>query len=62
MHLLTILLVLLVVAVVLWLVNAFMPIARPIKTMLNVIVVVVVVWWVLSLFGIVPKLSHLRLK
>ncbi len=45
-------LVLIVVGVVLWLINSFIPMASSIKTILNIVVVIVVIMWLLSFFGI----------
>ncbi|AEM46807.1 hypothetical protein Acife_0604 [Acidithiobacillus ferrivorans SS3] len=45
-------LVLIVVGVLLWLVNNFIPMASSIKSILNAVVVIVVVLWLLSFFGI----------
>jgi len=52
MPLLQVVLVLIVVGVLLWLINRFIPMASPIKTILNLVVVIVVVLWLLNLFGI----------
>jgi hypothetical protein len=52
MPLLNILLVLVVVGVVLWLINTYIPMAPPIKTLINVVVVLILAVWLLSLFGI----------
>jgi len=52
MPLLQVVLVLIVVGVLLWLINRFIPMASPIKTILNIVVVIVVVLWLLNLFGI----------
>jgi type IV secretory pathway TrbD component len=52
MPLLSVLLVLIVIGVVLWLVNTYIPMAPPIKTVINVLVVLVLCLWLLSLFGI----------
>ena len=49
-------LVLIVVGVVLWLINAFIPMARPIKSILNAVVVIVVILWLLSVFGVIGSL------
>jgi hypothetical protein len=49
-------LVLIVVGVLLWLINSFIPMARPIKSILNVVVVIVVVLWLLSAFGVIGPL------
>lgn len=45
-------LVLIIVGVVLWLINSFIPMASSIKTILNIVVVIVVIMWLLSFFGI----------
>ncbi|WP_366937057.1 Thivi_2564 family membrane protein [Acidithiobacillus sp.] len=45
-------LVLIVVGVILWLVNSYIPMASSIKSILNLVVVIVVILWLLSVFGI----------
>ena len=52
MPLVQVVLVLIVVGVLLWLINRFIPMAGSIKTILNVVVVIVVILWLLNLFGI----------
>jgi hypothetical protein len=47
MPLVNIVIALIVVGVVLWLINTFIPMAGSIKTILNVVVVVAVAIWVL---------------
>ncbi|MBU2752452.1 hypothetical protein HF669_04195 [Acidithiobacillus thiooxidans] len=47
-----IVLVLIVVGVLLWLVNNYIPMASSIKSILNLVVVVAVILWLLSVFGI----------
>jgi hypothetical protein len=53
-------LVLIVVGVLLWLVNNYIPMAGSIKKILNIFVVVVVVLWLLNVFGILSSLSRLH--
>jgi len=60
MPILTILLVLIVVGVILWLVNHYIPMDRKIKSILNVVVVIVVVIWLLQAFGVMSSLKNLR--
>jgi hypothetical protein len=60
MPLLTILLVLIVVGVVLWLVNTYIPMDRKIKNILNVVVVIVVIIWLLKAFGLLSSLKNLH--
>ena len=57
MPLLQILLTLIVVGVVLWLINQFIPMANSIKSILNVVVIIGVLWWLGSVFGIFHTLS-----
>ena len=51
-NLLQIVLVLIVVGVILWLINRFIPMAGVIKTILNVVVVICVIVWLLKEFGL----------
>jgi hypothetical protein len=60
MSLLTILIVLLVVGVLLWLVNNYLPMDRKIKSILNAVVVIVVVVWLLKAFGLLDSLKNLH--
>jgi hypothetical protein len=56
MPLLTILLVIIIVGVLLWLINSFIPMDRNIKSILNVVVVIVLIIWLLKVFGIFTTL------
>ncbi len=53
--------VLIVVGVLLWLVNRFIPMAGSIKSILNAVVVIGVVLWLLDAFGLF-SLSRLHLR
>jgi hypothetical protein len=55
-----ILLTLIVVGVLLWLVNRFIPMAGSIKSILNGVVVIGVVLWLLNVFGLFHSLSRIR--
>lgn len=59
MSLISIIITLIVIGVLLWAVNTYIPMARSIKIILNVIVVIAVILWVLSAFGVV---GHLNLR
>lgn len=48
----TILIYLVIVGVALYLINTYVPMAPPIKTVINVIVVLILVIWLLNVFGI----------
>jgi len=61
MPLLQIVMVLIVVGVLLWLVNRFIPMQGTIKSILNAIVVIVVVLWLLNVFGLLYSLSNIRI-
>lgn len=61
MSLISIIITLIIIGVVLWLINTYIPMANSIKTILNVVVVIVVIVWLLSVFGII-NISGLRLK
>ena len=52
MDLISVLVVLVICGLALYLVNTYVPMAAPIKTVLNVVVVLVLVIWLLRTFGI----------
>jgi hypothetical protein len=60
MPLTQILLALIVVGVLLWLVNRFIPMQGTIKSILNSVVVIGVVLWLLNTFGLFHTLSRIR--
>jgi len=53
--------VLIVVGVLLWLVNTFIPMARSIKSILNAVVVIATVVWLLNATGLLHSLSRIRI-
>jgi hypothetical protein len=61
MPLIQLLEVLIVVGVLLWLVNRFIPMQSSIKSILNGVVVIAVVLWLLNVFGLFHSLSSIRL-
>jgi hypothetical protein len=60
MPLLTILLVIIVVGVILWLVNTYIPMDRKIKSILNAVVVILLVIWLLQAFGVLGSLKSVH--
>jgi hypothetical protein len=52
MSILGILVVLVVVGVALYLINTYVPMAPPVKTIINVVVVLLLVIWLLNVFGL----------
>ena len=60
MPLLEIVVSLIVIGVLLWLVNTFIPMAASIKSILNAVVVIVVVVWLLNIFGLLDSIQNFR--
>ena len=60
MSLLTIILVIVVVGVLLWAINSFIPMDSKIKSILNIVVVIALILWLLQAFGILGSLSGVR--
>ena len=61
MPLINVVLVLIVVGVLLWLVNRFIPMDHKIKSILNGVVVIAVVLWLLSAFGLFDSISNIHI-
>ena len=62
MSLITIVITLIVVGVLLWLVNSYIPMDGKIKNILNVVVVLVVVLWLLNVFGVLGNLRAVHVS
>ena len=62
MSLMSIVLTLIVVGVLLWLVNSYIPMDGKIKTILNGVVVVAVVLWLLQAFGVLGSLNGIHVS
>jgi hypothetical protein len=60
MPLITLVITLIVVGVLLWLVNTYIPMDGKIKKILNVVVVVAVVLWLLVAFGVLSQAGDIR--
>jgi hypothetical protein len=52
--------ILIVVGVLLWLVNNYIPMQGSIKKILNAVVVIAVVLWLLNVFGLFTSLSRIH--
>ena len=61
MPLINLVVTLIVVGVLLWLVNNYIPMDGKIKQILNVVVVIAVVIWLLQAFGVMGSLSGIRI-
>jgi hypothetical protein len=61
MSLISVVITLIVVGLLLWLVNTYIPMAPPIKMILNVVVIVAVILWLLNGFGVLGRANEIRL-
>jgi undecaprenyl pyrophosphate phosphatase UppP len=61
MPLINVVVALIVVGVLLWLVNTYIPMDGKIKNILNIVVVIAVVIWLLQVFGLLGDLSSIRI-
>jgi formate hydrogenlyase subunit 4 len=61
MPLIHVVIVLVVVGVILWVINSYIPMQSTIKNILNAVVVIVVIIWLLSVFGLIENLSMIRI-
>jgi hypothetical protein len=61
MPLLNVVLTLVVVGVILWLINTYIPMQGTIKKILNVVVVIVVILWLLYGFGVIDNSGDINL-
>jgi predicted membrane protein len=58
MSLLSLIVTLVVVGLLLWAVNSFIPMEARIKQILNVVVIIAVLLWLLSAFGVFGRPRH----
>jgi len=65
MPIISLIIVLVVIGLLLWLVNTYIPMDAKIKNILNVVVIILVVLWLLNVFGVfgmnvgtVPRVHH----
>jgi hypothetical protein len=61
MPLIQLVIVLVVVGLILWVINSYIPMQANIKKILNVVVIIAVVIWLLSVFGVIGNLSTIRI-
>ncbi|HMH49448.1 MAG TPA: Thivi_2564 family membrane protein [Candidatus Acidoferrum sp.] len=62
MSLLSLVITLVVVGVLLWLLNNYVPMDSKIKMIINVVVVIVVVIWLLQALGLLGSLQNIRIR
>lgn len=62
MPLMPIIITLIVVGVLLWLVNTYIPMDEKIKNVLNIVAIVIVVLWLLNVFGLFGYMNNVRVQ
>ena len=60
MPIFTLIFILVVIGVVMWAVNTYIPMQPNIKKILNIAVVVLVILWLASVFGLIPSNANIR--
>jgi len=61
MPIIQLVIILVVVGVILWVINNYIPMQSTIKKILNVVVIVGVIIWLLSVFGFIGDISKIRI-
>ena len=60
MPLINVVITLIVVGVMLWLINTYIPMDGKIKRILNIVVVIAVVLWLLNAYGLIGNLNGMH--
>jgi hypothetical protein len=60
MPILTIILIIVLVGVLLWALNSFVPMDSKVKSILNIVVVILLIIWLLQAFGLIDGLLNVR--
>jgi hypothetical protein len=61
MPLIHLVVVLVVVGVILWVINSYIPMQATMKKILNVVVIIAVILWLLNVFGVISSLQGIRI-
>ena len=61
MSVITILIVLIIVGILLWLVNSYIPMDDKIKKILNIVAIIAIIVWLLHTFGLLDYLKNLHI-
>ena len=61
MSLISLVIVLIVVGVLLWAANTYIPMDQKIKTIMKIVVVIAVVLWLLQAFGVLGSLGSIHI-
>jgi len=62
MSLISLIVILVIVGVILWAVNAYIPMDAKIKQILNIVVVIAVLLWLLQAFGLLGAIEGVRVR
>lgn len=57
MTLIGLIITIMIVGILLWVINTYIPMDQKIKTILNIVVVIVLVFWLLQVFGVLGALD-----
>lgn len=60
MPLIQLVIVLVIVGLILWVINSYIPMQSTIKRILNAVVVIGVIIWLLSVFGLIGNVMSIR--
>lgn len=60
MSLLTVIIAIVVVGILLWAINSFVPMEASIKKILNIVVILVLVLWLLKAFGVLGAMGAVK--
>lgn len=61
MPLLQVVIILIVIGVLVWLINTYIPMDSKIKSILNIVIVIAVILWLLNVFGLLNMVSGIRI-
>lgn len=61
MPLINVFIVLIVVGVLLWLINTYIPMDKKIKNILNAVAVIAVIFWLMNVFGFLDILKSVKI-
>ena len=62
MNLVNLIIVFVLVGVLLWLINTYIPMEARVKQLMNIAVIIVLVLWLLRVFGLPTSLSTIRIE
>ena len=61
MPLIQLVVILVVIGVILWMINNYIPMQSTIKKILNAVIIIAVIIWLLSVFGVIGDISTIRI-